>query len=197
MDTRRCALFLIKCVQGFAAISRRWMTWRCNFHCLSSFSGFSFLSLTRILWSGSGANLFTFPMHVRPYGMCMWIDVCMPLNAWLVFCLDLLRCLLCIVSLTRSHEGTVFHLKDIWVWHLHNNHCLGLSISTLQLTYIRYRPTPYKQNQAHAVVKSRLYCICQVLKVRESKTGPRRRFNIMKCLILNYKKTKLNTSIKT
>lgn len=35
MDTRRCALFLIKCVQGFAAISRRWMTWKCNFQCLS------------------------------------------------------------------------------------------------------------------------------------------------------------------
>lgn len=35
MDTRRCALFLIKCVQGFAAISRKWMTWRCNSLCLS------------------------------------------------------------------------------------------------------------------------------------------------------------------
>lgn len=35
MDTRRCALFLIKCVQGFAAIFRKWMTWKCNFQCIS------------------------------------------------------------------------------------------------------------------------------------------------------------------
>lgn len=66
MDTRRCALFLIKCVQGFAAISRRWMTWKCNFQCLS------LLLLAKAVFH-SHASLYSFALEITfsefPY-MC-------------------------------------------------------------------------------------------------------------------------------
>lgn len=70
MDTRRCALFLIKCVQGFAAIFRKWMTWKCNFQCISLL--FSFFHV--FLYSSAPQLSLSFPLLCHE---CMSTQACL------------------------------------------------------------------------------------------------------------------------
>lgn len=72
MDTRRCALFLIKCVQGFAAISKRWTTWKCNFQHLSLLllAKASFLSHASLYGYALEMTFFLFLC------MCAWALKC-------------------------------------------------------------------------------------------------------------------------
>lgn len=75
MDTRRCALFLIKCVQGFVAIFRKWMTWKCNFQCISLlFSSFYMLSSYRSCTIDISSSIVP---SLRLVCMCKTIGVCM------------------------------------------------------------------------------------------------------------------------
>ena len=73
MDTRRCALFLIKCVQGFAAISWRWMTWKCNFQCLSLVLLAKAFFLSHASLYGCALEITFFcnsPVHVFVWFLC-------------------------------------------------------------------------------------------------------------------------------
>lgn len=91
MDTRRCALLLIKCVQGFAAIFRKWMTWKCNFQCIALLllAKAFFLSLHPVIVV---QYKYIFPysfayvhecLYVSYSGMCIRLGVCMSPHLWL------------------------------------------------------------------------------------------------------------------